>query len=182
MKNIFKLSTLALVLGLSVTGNAVAVIGEDQATGVFQWSGTLPSENVDGTSVKIVNPGPLKHDEGTLTFAINANEGYDLTSSSELVFEVHKGTGAAPTTWTAATSFDYEVQHLQFSAGLGPVKTGTDEFHIKANAVAIPSTGKAGANGLQRLTVGADAPLKGTGFTDGAAVVVQATILVSNAV
>lgn len=182
MKNVFKLTVLALVLG--VTGNAVAAVEDDQAVGTFRWLGALPAENVNGLNAKIVNTGTIDHQNGLLTFAKNATAGYDLTSSSELIFNVHTSTAAAPNTWTPATSFDYKLRNVQFSTGgiaLNAVTPGAEEFHVKANSVAIPAAGLTGVNGDQKLTIGANGPLT-TGFEPSSDVMVQATIFVTNAI
>lgn len=182
MKNVFKLTVLALVLG--VTGNAVAAVANDEAQGSFRWLGPLPAENVNGLNTKIVNAGSIDHQRGMLTFAKNATAGYDLTSSSELIFNVHTSTGAAPDTWTPATSFDYKIQNLQFSTGgmaLNAVTVGSEEFHVKANSVAVTAAGLTGVSGDQKLTIGTNGPLT-TGFEPGTDVMVQATIFVTNAI
>ncbi|TCW20759.1 hypothetical protein [Vibrio crassostreae] len=166
---LFSLGLIAAVMGFG--SNAFA----DDATGVFQWVGSIPAANT-GTDTRIVDTGSTPHLNGIMTFVGSAVPGeFEVAGSSELTFTVEES-GAA------AKSFDYEIQSLKFSAGgglLSEVST-KPEFTVKANGASlVKGTPVVGASGNVNLKVTNDNPINFAKEKDD--VVVQATILVTNA-
>lgn len=177
MKKLFKVAALSAVLGFSM--NAMA--STDNATGTFQWAGTIPASNT-GTTTVIVQKGTIAHDAGSLIFKESQPGQHVVTGSSELVFGVQTMNADATPSLVAASSFKYNLNSLSFSAGSGMMKAVTEgeaaEFKIKANDVVLSSTKTNGAGDI-RLSVESNNPL--TGLNSGDTVVVMATILVTDA-
>ncbi|MCJ8303306.1 hypothetical protein [Shewanella sp.] len=186
MKNVFKIATISALVMLSANSMA-ATVGVDAASGNFQWVGTVAPVNVGATDFEIVQAGTVDHDKGTLTFA-NESGVISISGSSELAFDVVQTVaGAAP--GTPMVSYDYELSTLKFSTG-GSLLASDDanEFVVNAvssigNAPLVIGTPVVGATGATKLSLES----KAGGFTPGVVaegdeVIVQASILVSNAV
>lgn len=178
MKNVMKTTVLALLVGMGASATVSAAPAADQASGIFQWVGTVPAAP-SGGNTKIVNKGTVAHDKGTLMFQEDsATPGkYELLDSTELIFGVE--VASAP-----ATSFDYEVENVKFSHGGGlmnNVDATTPEFDVSADGTVLvkgtPVSNSSGADVRMRLTTAQST----NAVSGGETVVVQAAILVTNA-
>ncbi|EJE8516374.1 hypothetical protein M5252_004729 [Vibrio parahaemolyticus] len=169
-----KVLLASVISGLSASALATT------ASDTFQWAGTVPQAPVSGT-FEIFNKGSVDFTNGLMTFAESETEKgkYEITSSSTLSFGVRE-----VSTKDDASSFEYEVSQVKFSAGglSQPVNPTKPEFSIMANGVKlvqgtpVKSTTK---GETINLTVATDAPTDAV--KEGADVVVQSSILVTNA-
>ncbi|WP_158002004.1 hypothetical protein [Vibrio parahaemolyticus] len=170
-----KVLLASMISGLSASALATT------ASDTFQWAGTVPQAPVTG-QFEIFNKGSVDFTDGLMTFAESQTEAgkFEITSSSTLSFGVREVASQDD-----ASSFDYEVSQVKFSAGgiSQPVNPTTPEFSIIANGVKlvegtpVNSTTK---GETINLTVATDAPTDAV--KEGADVVVQSSILVTNAV
>lgn len=182
MKNLFKISTISALVLLSANSMA-ATVGVDAASGSFQWVGTVLAESVDATDFKIIQAGTIDHDKGTLTFD-NASGVISISSSSELAFDVVSTIDDTP-----MASYDYELSTLKFSTGGSLLASDSaNEFIVNAvssvgDAPLVIGTPVSGATGATKLTLESKAGGFTTGVvTEGDEVIVQASVLVSNAI
>ncbi|MEZ8158967.1 hypothetical protein ACED66_22260 [Vibrio splendidus] len=178
MKNVMKTTVLALLVGMGASAAVSAAPATDEASGIFQWAGTVPAAS-SGANTKIVNKGTIALDKGTLVFQEDsATPGkYQLIDSTELIFGVEVAS-------KAAASFDYEVENVKFSHGGGlmnDVDATTPEFDVSVDGTVLvkgtPVSNSSAADVRMRLTTAQST----NAVSGGEEVVVQAAILVTNA-
>lgn len=169
---------LKAVLISSLMCGATGAMAAD-ASSVFQWTGTIPAAPISSGAVIVKTAGSIEHNAGTLVFQETSpgSATYDLVSSSQLGFNVELIPGNTP-----ASSFDYELTSVKYSANGGLMTEGT-AFAIQANGVdLVKGSPVTGQTSDVDLTVTTPTSLSGGGFVPSAEVVVHATILASNVI
>ncbi len=166
MKKLFKIATASALVMLSA--NAVA----SEATGYFQWTGSIVPTNIE-SDIKIIDTGTIKHDKGELQFTESSTAGeYEISSSTELAFDVVNASTDVHVDYT------YTVETIQFS--LGSDHLGTDfngQFEVIADGVSVVKNTISGdITGETVLTLGSTAGFVAEG---GDTLIVLATVLVS---
>ena len=169
MKNVFKIATISALVMLA--GNAVAI----ESTGNFQWTGTVAASNVIDRELDIVDTGTVGRNDGTLTFAVDeTSKEVTIASSSELSFNVETSTGDQ-------ADYFYALTNLKFAAGGGLLaEDAAEEFSVivDSNPLVKNTSTAAAESVLMTLATGAAGM---PSVAEGDEVVVQATILISDA-
>lgn len=168
-------TVLAAVALLVSTHNVAAASAPEDVIATFQWVGTVPA-SVPGANWKIINTGVIDHLAGTVTFG-GTSGAYEITDSSELRFSVVDGANSD----AGATSFDYNLTSLRFSAGGGFMTDANGEFVITGDGSDLTlgnTVSKSGSEVSLKVKTNAATAV----INEGDEVVIQAVILVNNQV
>lgn len=186
-RTISKVAIAIVIAGVSVsvladttggaTGGASTTSGK--ASTSFQWIGAVPVKPISG-KFEIYNKGTVDFNNAALSFQESESEPgkYEISGSSIVSFGVRE-----VDTSKDASSFDYEVQRVRYSAGgfARPVNRTNPEFVVKANDTVLvegtPVSNKAGET--VNLTVATPKPTDVV--KQGADVIVTNAIIITNA-
>ncbi|MEI6897689.1 MAG: hypothetical protein V5786_09445 [Psychromonas sp.] len=178
MKKVCKIATVSALVMLSA--NAMA-----DATGNFQWVGSIPTSNTSDGVIKIIDTGNVPHTEGTIVFSATgvATGEYNIATSSEMAFDVvHvEDDASADAAYKKDEHVDYyyTLTHLTYAVGSSLMHEDRDgQFVINTDGSAIVK-GESTTNLTTESTYLTLVDGHALKANEGDAVVVQATLLVS---
>lgn len=166
-----KMTTKSL-LAIAIMAAPTFVLAD--ATSNLTWSGTVPAVDKEDTDFKIINTGSTEFNAGMLGIT-NDKNGIKFDTASRMEFNVVK-TDDSP-----VTSYKYQISKVEFQKSGGFMES-TDSILLTGNGNDITvGTPIEGAASGTAITIKTGQDISSLGLAEGDDVIVQATILVSDA-
>ncbi|MEF1285857.1 hypothetical protein QTN94_18515 [Vibrio sp. M250220] len=145
------------------------------ATATFTWSGTVPKVDEVSTDYKIVNVGSTEFNSGMLGFSNSTSNGITIETASRMQFTVKK------TDDTDVGSYKYKVEKVELQKTGGFMEETTDITVTGDGQDLTVGTAVAGVLSGTNISLKTGEDISSIGLAEGDDVLVQATILVTDA-